>query len=84
MKVVESRPWVLRVDCPHCNSVLDIETEDIGARNYAVGYGGETDEWEPYALCAVCKGEIRFKLGKVPLHIFNAAKARAKGYVQGP
>ena len=73
MKVLESKPWALRIKCPHCKSLLEAYANDVKAGNYAVGYAGETDEWEPYLECASCKGEIRLKESRVPGHIWQKA-----------
>jgi len=72
LEVGEKRIWKKIIDCKECNSTLEIVEGDLQARNYAVGYAGET--WEPglFVICAICRSSVHLKDSDVPSGIINS------------
>lgn len=75
MRIIEAKEWEALVACPHCQSRLAVEANDVKHCSHK-DYRGDTDYW--YAAdCAVCQGSIVLNREMIPAHIRRMAEARS-------
>jgi hypothetical protein len=58
VKVLEEKPWTLKVTCKECKSELEVEASDVRALEWE---SGDCDHTSYTTKCAVCKSSIDLK-----------------------
>lgn len=66
MKIISGpKKWSMEISCNHCETLLEIEAEDVKA-GYRHGAYCEQGEWTYFVICPVCEEEIECDFSILP------------------